>query len=541
MQDQWWKHAVIYGVDVERFCDSDKDGVGDFAGLCAKLPYLSSLGFNCVWLLPFYPSTDRDNGYDITDYYRVAAKCGRLSEFQEFVHRAGEQGIRVVLDLVAQHTSSGHPWFQAARQGRHSAYRDYYVWSDQPPKPAPGQGTMFPGQEDSVWTFDDTARAYYYHRFYHFQPTLNHRNPRVLDELKRVVDFWLSFGIAGFRVDAASHLVEDPLDPAGKGDAAHTVLRELYAHITRQKPDAMVLGEVDEDEGKLASFFDGEQLNMMFNFFLNNYLMLALATESAQPIREALSRLPPAPENGQWANFLRNLDEADLERLDQQQRDRVLDLFAPQDKMRIYGRGIRRRLAPMLGGAARLKMAYSLLFALPGAPVVCYGDEIGMGEDLGADGRNSVRAPMQWTAGRNGGFSAAPKARLVQPMIDQGPFGLAQVNVAAQDGKPGSLLEHLRRLTVLRHQHLQVGQRDCHILECGPDTVLALGWRTPEQDILALHNLSGKPARAEVPLNGLGTDEAPQALLGQGTDGPRDGRLSVALEAHDFRWLCWMR
>lgn len=539
MQEQWWKHAIIYGVDVERFCDSDKDGIGDFPGLCAKLPYLASLGFDCIWLLPFYPSTDRDNGYDITDYYRVARKYGQLSQFQEFVRRAGEQGIRVVLDLVAHHTSDEHPWFQAARQARDSPYRDHYVWSDQPPKPAPGKGRIFPGRQDSVWTFDETARAYYYHRFYDFQPTLNHRNPAVLDELKRIADFWLSFGIAGFRIDAASHLVEDPLDPSGKGDPAHQVLRDLYAHITRRKPDAMVLGEVDEEEAKLASFFDGEQLNMMFNFFLNNYLMLALATETAAPIAEALARLPPKPANGQWANFLRNLDEADLERLDPDQKQQVLDRFAPRDDMRIFGRGIRRRLAPMLGNAAQLTMAYSLLFALPGVPVVCYGDEIGMGEDLAAEGRNAVRAPMQWTGGRNGGFSAARKTRLVQAMVEDGPFRLEKVNVAAQDGQDGSILEHLRKLTAIRHGCLHIGQRECRIIDTGQDSVLALGWRTPEEDILTLHNLSSKTVKARFALRGLGTDKAPQSLLGAACDAPEDDHISVSLTPYDFRWLRW--
>src|SRR5690606_21418307 len=267
------------------------------------------------------------------------------------------------------------------------------VWSDQPPAPPPGQGSMFPGQEDSVWTFDEVARSYYYHRFYSFQPTLNHRNPVVIDELKRIMDFWMSFGISGFRVDAASHLIEDPLDPDGSGDPAHTVLRQLYNHAIQRKADAVMLGEVDEEESELKTYFDGQQLNMMFNFFLDNYLLLALATEKADPVREALARLPPPPHNGQWANFLRNLDEADLERLDSEQMDAVIREFAPSEDMLIFGRGIRRRLAPMLGNIERLKMAYSLLFSLPGAPVLCYGDEIGMGDDLHMPGRKAVRAP----------------------------------------------------------------------------------------------------------------------------------------------------
>ncbi len=258
MNEVWWQHAIIYGVDVERFCDSNGDGVGDFPGLTSKLPYLASIGINCVWLLPFFPSTDRDNGYDIADYYRVDSKYGTLPDFLEFVRKAGEQGMRVVIDLVAHHTSSEHPWFQSARYDSASPFRDYYVWSDQPPAPVPGQASMFPGQEDSVWTFDEVARSYYYHRFYSFQPTLNHRNPVLVDELKRIMDFWMSFGISGFRVDAASHLIENPLDPDGSGDPSHSILRELFSHAVRRRPNAVMLGEVDEDEGKLKSFFDGK-------------------------------------------------------------------------------------------------------------------------------------------------------------------------------------------------------------------------------------------------------------------------------------------
>lgn len=541
MQDDWWKHAVIYGADVERFYDSNSDGVGDFPGLSAKLPYLSELGVNCIWLLPFFPSPNRDNGYDIADYYRVDEKYGGLAEFTGFVRNAGELGIRVIVDLVAHHTSDQHPWFQAARQKENSGFRDYYVWAAQPDRPPSGQGSMFPGQENSIWTFDTAARAYYYHRFYTFQPTLNHRNPRVLDEIQRVADFWLSFGIAGFRVDAASHLVEDPLDPEGVGDPSHSMLRQLYTHITQRQPDALLMGEVDEDEDELATFFDGEQLNMMFNFFLNNYLMSALAHETADPLHEALSRLPPAPANGQWANFLRNLDEADLERLSDEERSRVQDIFAPREDMRIFGRGIRRRLAPMLNNDARLKMAYSLLFALPGIPLICYGDEIGMGDDLKMEGRNAVRSPMQWDDTRNGGFSDAAKSRLVQPVIDKGVFGTARVNVAAQSGNEGCLLEHIRKLTGIRHRHRHIGQQDCHILHADQKAVFALAWRTPEEDVVTLHNLAAKPVRAVIQMSGMGTADRPQALLGEATDAVEGDRLSLTLGAYDFRWLHWPR
>lgn len=541
MTEHWWKDAIIYGVDVERYCDGNGDGVGDFPGLTARLPYLAGLGVNCVWLLPFFPSTDRDNGYDISDYFRVDPRYGSFDDFLAFVRKSGEQGIRIVIDLVVHHTSDEHPWFQSARHDAASPFRDYYVWSDHPPAPAQGRGSMFPGQEDSVWTFDPVARSYYYHRFYSFQPTLNHRNPAVLDEIERIMDFWASFGISGFRIDAASHMVEDPLDPEGGVDPSHAVLRHIFSHATRRMPDAMLLGEVDEDESKLKTFFDGGQLNMMFNFFLDNYLLLALAAGSALPLRDALARLPPPPDNGQWANFLRNLDEADLERLTPEEMQAVFAAFAPREDMLIFGRGIRRRLAPMLGGElARLKLAYSLLFSMPGSPVICYGDEIGMGEDLEQRGRNAVRSPMQWTKGRNGGFSTAAKSRLVQPMVEDGPFGFSRVNVEAQQADADSLLALIGRLAAIRRQNRTFGRYDCHLLHGAPDAVLAHAFRAPDHEIVCVHNLGGRAAKVEIELDATMTSE-PEVLLGKPTEPPQDRRLRLQLDPYEYRWLNWQR
>ncbi len=279
---------------------------------------------------------------------------------------------------------------------------------------------------------------------------------------------------------------------------------------------------------------------MMFNFFLDNYLLLALAKEKAEPIREALARLPPPPPNGQWANFLRNLDEADLERLEEGERNAVMNAFAPREEMRIFGRGIRRRLAPMLGDPARIKMAYSLLFAMPGAPVVCYGDEIGMGEDLEAKGRNAVRTPMQWRNGRNGGFSKGPKARLVQPMVEDGPFGASSTNVETQDGDADSLLELIRRLASIRRAHRGPGEHDCQMLQSGDAAVLALAYRAPEEELVIIHNLAGRSTRAVIELDAMPA-LPPQVLLGEAVDAPIKGVLAVALKSYDFRWLSWKR
>jgi maltose alpha-D-glucosyltransferase / alpha-amylase len=535
MPHQWWKDAIMYAVDVERFCDSDGDGVGDFKGLTSKLPYLADLGVTCLWILPFYPSTDRDNGYDITDYLRVDSRHGLFEDFLECLHKAGEQGIRVVIDLVAEHTSDQHPWFQAARRSAKSRYRGYYVWAHNPPPVAPGEGTIFPGEENSVWAWDECAGAYYHHRFYHFQPTLNFANPDVREEIERIIDFWLSFGIAGFRIDAASHIEDLPLAEVGAEAQPPDVLREFYERSTAFKPDVVLLGEVDEDPKALNDFFDGTRLNMMFNFWLDNYLILALADERCEPIFHALSLLPLPPANGQWANFLRNLDEADLERLTADERQRVFERFAPDERMRLYGRGLRRRLAPMLGGdPRRLKMAYSLLFSLPGAPVITYGDEIGMGEDLEQDGRNAVRAPMQWSGDTNGGFSKAPAKKLVQPMVKD-RLGFERVNVADQQRDPESLLAFVRQLAYLRRAHSAIGVGSCTVLESSSEHVLAHAFKSDHSPLLFLHNLHGEPVDVEVDL-GPGMDR-PTCLLGGDTGEVRDGRLATELEPYGVRWL----
>jgi maltose alpha-D-glucosyltransferase/alpha-amylase len=536
MRDFWWKDAIIYGVDVERFCDGDGDGVGDFKGLTSKLPYLTELGITCIWLLPFFPSTDRDNGYDITDYYRVDSKYGMFEDFLQFIRRAGEHGIRVVLDLVTHHTSNEHPWFQSARHDKQSPFRDYYVWTDHPPPVAPGKGTIFPGEENSVWTYDQIANAFYHHRFYHFQPGLNHQNPRVQEEIEKIIDFWMSFGISGFRIDAASHMIEQPLEPEGKADPSHAVLRHIYQHTTARKPDALLMGEVDEDPDQLKRFFDGEQLNMMFNFFLDNYLILALAEERAEPIERALHSLPKPPGNGQWANFLRNLDEADLERLKPEELEFVLKKFAPKEEMRIFGRGIRRRLAPMLDGdIRRLRLAYSLLFSLPGAPVICYGDEIGMGEDLSQQGRNAVRTPMQWTAGKNGGFSKAPNAQCVLAPVDDGPFGFKKVNVEAQRNDPESLLQFIQKLAQLRRSEIQIGEGNCHFLRSDSPHVLAHRYHSGDDALVVVHNLSGKTVPVTVELDAA-VHFRLEPLLGGDLPPYDEGRLVLELEPYGFRW-----
>ena len=533
----WWKDAVFYAVDVERFCDGNGDGIGDFPGLTSRLPYLGQLGVTCIWLLPFYPSTNRDNGYDVTDYFSVDPRLGTFDDFIAFIRKAGEQGIRVITDLVVQHTSIEHPWFRSARHDSQSPFRDYYIWSDHPPATPPGRGPMFPGAETGVWTYDDVAGAYYHHRFYDFQPGLNHENPDVRDEVERIIDFWCSFGISGFRIDAASHLIERPLDVENEVDETHATLRHIYKHTMSRKADVVLMGEVDEEPGQLASFFDGEQLNMMFNFYLDNYLLLGIAREHAEPIRHAINALPRPPSNGQWANFLRNLDEADLERLEDEEMEDVLARFAPRKDMRIYGRGIRRRLAPMLkGNQDQLKMAYSLLFSMPGSPVIAYGEEIGMGDDLSLPEREAVRTAMQWSSGKNGGFSPANAANLGVTAVADGPLGYKKINVEAQDKDPKSLLNHIRKLSQLRLKYKEIGSERCEFVDTGTDEVLAHRFGAAQSGVMMLHNLSGKPQSLDIALDTARYGHA-QVVLGGGVLNLDAGRLRIELEPFGVRWI----
>ncbi|OQW31071.1 MAG: hypothetical protein A4E19_20565 [Nitrospira sp. SG-bin1] len=496
-QGLWYKNAVLYGLDVATFQDSNGDGIGDFPGLIDRLDYLTDLGVTCVWLLPFFPSPNRDNGYDVTDYLGVDPRLGTFDEFHRFVRKAGERGIRVLIDLVMDHTSNEHPWFRAARQDPASRYRRYYTWTDSPPPHEPEKGNIFPDQESSVWTFDEVAGQYYYHRFYHFEPDLDVMHPEVREEIKRVIDFWLSFGVSGFRVDAVSHMIESPIpvaDPALVHDP-HQVLRDLRSFASSRRTDVALLGEADVKLEELRAFFgEGSELHLLYNFFLDNLLFLSLATGRAEPIERALRLLPSIPHECQWINFLRNLDELDLERLTEDEREQVYVAFAPDPEMRIFGRGIRRRLAPMLGDPRKVRMALSLLFSLPGTPMLIYGDEIGMGENLSLDGRNAVRTPMQWSSARHAGFSTAAAQVLTVPVVTKGQFSYRRINVDRQVVEQDSTLNIAKRLIRLRRQCPEWGWGMCRVLATGEPGIFAHSCEWKGQRLIAVHNLAEKAA-----------------------------------------------
>lgn len=499
----WFQNAIIYGIDVKTFCDGNGDGIGDFEGLISKLDYLVELGVTCLWILPFYPSPLQDNGYDIADYYRVDPRLGDLDIFFQFILEAKRHGLRVVTDLVMNHTSRDNPWFQASRRAEHSRFRDYYVWTQDPPPTAPDEGNIFPGEESSVWTWDEMAGAFYHHRFYSFQPSLRIENTLVQDEIRKVIDYWLCYGVDGLRIDAASHMIE----PRGRTGTApeqpHKILKGVREWAEQSQRDVVLIGEADERPQEIAEFFgEGDELNMLFNFLLNNFIFLSLASESAEPMQRVLEMMPPLPAGCSWANFLRNLDEADLERLSDEERDQVFEAFAPRETMRIFDRGIRRRIAPMLkGNRRRLELAFSLMFSLPGSPALVYGDEIGVGENLDWEGRTAVRPLMQWSSKRNGGFSTAAAAKLFREPIVEGKFGFRKINVEDQLADEDSFLHWMKSLIATRRRCPEIGSGEIQVIRIDNPAVFAHRIRHAGTSLLFLHNLSSEPA--EVPLADL--------------------------------------
>jgi trehalose synthase len=539
--DLWWKNAVVYCLDVETYCDSDGDGVGDFRGLIGKVDHLAALGVTCVWLMPFYPSPNRDDGYDITDFYGVDPRLGSLGDFVEFVRTANDRGIRVILDLVVNHTSDEHPWFAESRSAVESPRRDWYVW--QPEPPAAPTSVAFPDKETSNWERDKRTGEYYLHRFYRFQPDLNIANPAVRDEICRIAAFWLALGVSGFRMDAVPFLLElDGISERVTGDPKGW-LRSLRAFVGRRNGGAMLLGEVNTALQDLSSYFggaDGDALHMEFAFLLNQSLWLALAREEAEPLEQVISSLPKVPRDNAWATFLRNHDELTLDKLTVSQREEVFAAFGPDAHMQMYGHGLRRRTAPMLGGdGPRLRMAWSLMLSLPGAPVIFMGDEIGMGEQLAIPDRYAVRVPMQWSPEPGGGFSSAPADRLVRPLAD-GAFAPEKVNASDQRRDPGSLLRFVQGLIRARRDAPEIGWGNSTLVETRDPALFAHRCDWEGSTVIAIHNLGSRPASAPLPL-GQGATGVHDLLSGADEPAGRDGTLEAKLEGYGGRWLRVLR
>ncbi|PKQ27293.1 MAG: trehalose synthase [Actinobacteria bacterium HGW-Actinobacteria-4] len=543
--DVWWKNAIIYCLDVERYQDSNGDGVGDFAGLTERIEHLARLGVSCLWLMPFYPSPNRDDGYDITDYYSVDSRLGTLGDFVETMRTARSHGIRVIADLVVNHTSDQHPWFLESRSSKTNPKRDWYVWRDEPPADH-AEGVMFPDAEDSRWTRDGRTRQHYLHHFYSHQPDLNLANPEVRDEIARVMGFWMELGLSGFRVDAVPYMLEGTEDhDEPEVPDPHDFLADLRAFMVRRRGDAAMLGEVNLDYPELMPYFGDqrEELAMCFDFPGSQALFLALARQHPGALVKALERRPQPAGDGQWAVFLRNHDELTLDQLSESERDEVFEAFGADPEMQVFGRGLRRRLPTMMGGdRQRLRMAYSLLYSLPGTPVLFYGEEIGMAENLDIDGRMAVRTPMQWTAGHNAGFSTAATDDLVALPPD-GVYGPAECNVEVQLEDPNSLLSWITLLIRRRRERSEFGWCEVALVPADHEAVFAHAATYRGSTVVAVHNFADQPLEVKLSPDGLkpGLELFDQLVEGSGNPEPvtiaSDGTLTLTLERYGCRWL----
>ncbi len=543
MSERWYKEAVVYSVQVDRFFDSNADGIGDLRGLISRLDYLSRLGVTCLWLNPIHPSPQRDQGYDITDYYAVDPRIGSLGDFAELLLEARQRGIRILLDLVVNHTSDEHPWFQSARADPNSPYHDWYVWSDTEP-PDRRQGIVFPGEQAATWDFDEVAQKWYFHRFYEFQPDLNFTNPAVRDEVKKIMGFWTQLGVSGFRVDAAPFVLEAIAPGQESGPLDFSILDDWRQDLQWRSGSAILLCEANVPAEALHEFTgvvkDGpnDRAHMLFAFLLNDNLWLSLARQRPESLVQLLRDLPPLQAMAQWATFLRNHDELDLSRLTAQQKAEVFKAFAARKNMQIYDRGIRRRLAPMLGNDQRhIRLAYALQFAMPGTPVIRYGEEIGMTENLALPGRDSVRTPMQWDDGRNAGFSTADPDMLITPVTSRGPFGYRTVNVRTQQRDQASLLRWFQELIAVLRECPEIGVGNCQLLDLvDRPTVLAHRFDAPEGSIVLLHNLADQAVTVDLgPQPGAGR---PWEMFADGPyEQPEKNLQNLALNGFGFRWI----
>lgn len=545
--DLWYKNAVVYCIDLETYLDSTGDGIGDLHGVTQRIDYLAEVGVNCIWLMPFYPSPRRDNGYDIADFYGVDDRYGNHGDFVELVRLAHDRGIRVIVDLVINHTSDQHPWFRKSRASRKNPYRDYYVWRADDPGDTSDQ-TMFPESEGGIWTLDEKTGERYLHHFLRTQPDLNTANSAVRDEIAKIMGFWLQVGVDGFRVDAVPFALNQSTFEGRDGhdlDEPHDYLRALRAFLQRRSSgdgSAIMLGEVNLPHEEQITFFggeDGDQLTMQFDFFTNQRLFLALARQDAAPLADALASRPQNLDvETQYANFLRNHDELALNLLEEDESQEVLDAFAPREKHRFAGRGIRRRLPGMFeGDPRRLKMAYSLLFSLPGTPVLFYGEEIGMGENLEVPGREAVRTPMQWSEAKNGGFSTARPSQLARALAE-GPYAPEHINAAGARRDQDSLLHHVTRLAKRYRESPEIGWGSCEILEQEHDQVMAHRVTWEERSMVLLHNLGSEPVTVSFALR----DEEVGAELIDLLDEvscalDSDHAAEIQLEGYGYRWL----
>jgi maltose alpha-D-glucosyltransferase/alpha-amylase len=538
----WYKDAVFYELHVKAYCDANGDGIGDLPGLVGRLDHLKDLGVGCLWLLPMYPSPFRDDGYDISDYCAVHPQYGTLDDFRALLRAAHERGLRVITELVLNHTSDQHPWFKEARSSPESPWRDFYVWSDRDDRYR-GARVIFRDAEMSNWAWDPVSKAYYWHRFFSHQPDLNYDNPAVREEMWKVMRFWLELGVDGFRVDAVPYLVEREGTSCENLPETHDVLRFLRRRLDREFPGRLLLAEANMWPEEVRPYFGtGDEFHMAFHFPLMPRMFMALRLEDRKPIVEIVERTPEIPETCQWGLFLRNHDELTLEMVTDAERDYMYDEYA-RDPVARLNLGIRRRLATLLDGdRRRIELMNALLFSLPGSPVLYYGDEIGMGDNIYLGDRNGVRTPMQWTGGWNAGFSTADPERLYQPLISNPVFGYQAVNVESQRRQENALLNWMKRLIRVRQSTRVFSRGRIDFLSPANHRVLAYVRSLGAEKVLVVNNLSGTAQAAELDLGPL-AGAIPIEMFG-GSLFPRihEAPYVLSLGPYDFFWfrLRWL-
>lgn len=525
-KNTWYKDAVFYQVSVRAYHDSNDDGHGDLRGLIQKLDYIESLGIDCIWLMPIYPSPLRDDGYDIADHCDIAETFGKLNDLKDLIEAAHTRGIRLIMDLVLNHTSDQHPWFVASRADRNSPYRDYYVWSDTNEKYADVR-IIFSNTETSNWAWDEKTQQYYWHRFFTEQPDLNFDNPLVQDEMLNVVRFWLTLGIDGFRVDAPTYLFEREGTNCESLPETHAYLKRIRQLMDAEFPSSIMLAESNQWPKELSEYFsNGDEFHLAFHFPINPRIFLSLAQNNAQPIIDILKDTPAIPENCQWAIFLRCHDELSLEMVTPAEQQKMWRAFAPQPKMILNG-GIRRRLAPLLNNDRRkIELAHSMLYTLPGSPMMYYGDEIGMGDNLNLPDRHGVRTPMQWDASPNGGFTNG------QPYTEMvlGEFGFQHVNAQLQRNNPHSLYHTVRHMIHVRKQHRAFGRGTISFLPANDPGIFAYERIFGEEKILVVHNLNDSFVEFALPAE---YQDRPIHLL----RGEKQNAHSLILTPYAYHWI----
>lgn len=533
----WYMNAFFYEVHIRAFCDSNADGIGDIPGLISKLDYIKDLGVDCIWVLPIYPSPLKDGGYDIADYYNVSPDYGTIADFKKLIEEAHKRGLKVIADLVLNHTSDEHPWFQASRTDPNSKYRDYYVWSESDDKYSDTR-IIFIDTEKSNWTYDEEAKLYYWHRFYASQPDLNYDNPEVREEMLNVMKFWLNLGIDGFRADAVPYLIEREGTICENLPETHAILKSIRAHLDANYKDKILLAEANQWPKDVRQYFgDGDEFHMGFHFPVMPRIYMAIRKGDSTPIHWIMAQTPEIPSGSQWCTFLRNHDELTLEMVTEEERQWMWQEYAPDPRMRL-NLGIRRRLAPLLDNDPRkIMLANALLYSLPGAPIVYYGDEIGMGDNIWLPDRNGVRTPMQWNSSSNAGFSTAPMDQLCCPVVNEGDYAYKHVNVAVEQTDPDSLLNRLKHLIHVRKANPVLAFGGYTFLQKERKECLIIHRYHEEKHIICVLNLTDKSESVDLDLSAFIGSQAVDLLSHNPYPKISDNAYSLNLESFACVWL----